>query len=213
MPAEQQHKTSKRGHEKKRQILQQALECFTRDGVEGTTIDMIREASGTSVGSLYHHFGNKDAIAAAVYIEGMRDFARVVKDHLTELSKQKKTGDSQVEAGIKALVYANIDWINSQPDWARYVFQHRSIVKDKDDLNLSDDQNHFFNLLKLWFEPHMKKGLLKDLPLELFNAYITGPVHFYARHWLAGRYIEPLSNYKEEFAEAAWDAVRNSNQA
>ncbi|MGA4603385.1 helix-turn-helix domain-containing protein, partial [Ectopseudomonas hydrolytica] len=31
-----------------------------------TTIEMIRDRSGASIGSLYHHFGNKERIIAAL---------------------------------------------------------------------------------------------------------------------------------------------------
>lgn len=44
-------------------ILKAALGCFIGQGVEATTIDDIRRASGSSIGSLYHHFGNKEGIA------------------------------------------------------------------------------------------------------------------------------------------------------
>ena len=46
---------------RKDEILQAALACFAtwRDA---TTIEMIRDRSGASIGSLYHHFGNKERI-------------------------------------------------------------------------------------------------------------------------------------------------------
>jgi AcrR family transcriptional regulator len=33
----------------------------------------VRELSGASTGSIYHHFGDKEGLAAALYIEAMRD--------------------------------------------------------------------------------------------------------------------------------------------
>src|SRR2546425_484894 len=52
-------------------ILSAALGCFVRRGYTATTIEDIRRASGASVGSLYHHFGGKDRIAAALYVDGL----------------------------------------------------------------------------------------------------------------------------------------------
>ncbi len=204
------HKASSRSEQKKQQILQKALQCFVEHGVQGTTIDMIREASQTSVGSLYHHFGNKDAIAGAVFIAGLRDFARLLKQYLSELDQGEVLKEDQAYVGVKALVYANIDWISSQPDWANYVFQHRSRVKGDNQSQLRGDFNHFNSFIHNWFSPYMEQGLIQNLPLEVLASLVTGPVHIYARHWLAGRYKVSLKEHREVFAEAAWQAVKVS---
>ena len=200
-------KVSSRSLQKKQQILQQALLCFVQHGVEGTTIDMIREATQTSVGSLYHHFGNKDAIAGAVFIEGMRHFAELLKQYLARLNSNSVTQE-QAREGVKALVYANVDWIADQPDWANFVFHHRTSVKGDDKQRLKGDQNHFYQHINNWFSPYIESGLIQKIPLEVLASIVTGPVHIYARHWLAGRYKVSLKEHREVFAEAAWQAIK-----
>ena len=184
---------------RKRQIIDAALRCFSEHGVSATTIDMIREASATSVGSLYHHFGNKEAIAAAVFIEGMRDFALQVASRLDSANG--------AEEGIKALVAANVEWISANPDWARFCFHHRAQVRDEDATKrLRGDQQLFQQRLRDWFAPY--RSALRDFPPEVFAALIVGPTHDYARHWLAGRITTPLAAQLDTFAEAAWRSVR-----
>ena len=51
----------------KREILEQALHCFNDLGVEATTIDAIKARCDTSVGAIYHHFGNKEGILSALF--------------------------------------------------------------------------------------------------------------------------------------------------
>lgn len=196
--------------EKKRQILLVALRCFTDQGIAGTTIDMIREASGMSVGSLYHHFGNKDKIAAAVFIQGMREFAELLNSYLLEVENLAELdANDKVEQGIKAIVYANIDWISTNPDWARYVFHHRSVVSTAESGDkLASDMQVFLLKIITWFKPYAQQGSLRPVSIELLSSLITGPCHDYARHWLAGRYTTPLSKQREEFALAAWNAVK-----
>ena len=203
LTAKPQAKTS----EKKRQILDVALQCFTENGVAGTTIDMIREASGMSVGSLYHHFGNKDKIAAAVFIQGMREFGSLLLRYLVAVEAEES--NKKLELGVKAIVYANVDWIAENPVWARFVFQHRSSVAVAGaETKLSEDMQRFEQKLTTWFRPFAKQGILKPLPIELISSLISGPCHDYARHWLAGRYEAPLIEYREQFADAAWNAVK-----
>ncbi len=191
--------------EKKRQILKVALDCFVQQGVEATTIDMIRKASGMSVGSLYHHFGNKEKIAASVFIQGMRDFGQLTQRYLEQIH----TRERRAEAGVNAVVYANVDWISDNPDWARFVFQHRaSVARGEAEETLQQDTQSFYHELIDWFTPFLQQGTLKPLPIELLSSLISGPTHDYARHWLAGRYKTPLKEYREVLADAAWQAVK-----
>ena len=45
-------------------ILDAALKLFNRHGYAATSIDDLRKASRASVGSIYHHFGGKEGVAA-----------------------------------------------------------------------------------------------------------------------------------------------------
>ncbi|WP_228145041.1 TetR/AcrR family transcriptional regulator, partial [Acinetobacter baumannii] len=56
----------------------------TESGVEATTIEMIRDRSGASIGSLYHHFGNRERIIAALYLEGIGEYAALLEAGLIE---------------------------------------------------------------------------------------------------------------------------------
>ncbi len=204
------NKPQAKTEEKKRQILLIALQCFTDHGIAGTTIDMIREASGMSVGSLYHHFGNKDKIAAAVFIQGMREFAELLRVYLSQAENlQDLDANGKAEQGVKAIVYANVDWISNNPDWARFVFHHRSIVSTAGSGNkLASDMQIFYLHIINWFKPYTQQGALRPVSIELLSSLISGPCHDYARHWLAGRYKTPLVEQREEFATAAWNAVK-----
>jgi len=158
-----------------------------------------------SVGSLYHHFGNKDKIAAAVFIEGMRQFGVLARQYLAEVKTQR----GSAEEGVKALVHANIDWISENPDWARFVFQHRSSVATAGKTDaLKADMTSFRRDLIEWFLPFAQQGVFRPMPMEIFSAQITGPTHEYARHWLSGRYPAPLTKHRTMLADAAWRAVK-----
>lgn len=57
--AERQQVRSQRAETK---ILDAALHLFSRQGFRGTSVREIAERAGLSVGNVYHHFGNKEAI-------------------------------------------------------------------------------------------------------------------------------------------------------
>jgi AcrR family transcriptional regulator len=188
------------GASRRETILQAALQCFSQHGVEAATIEMIRAASGASTGSLYHHFGNKERIAAEVYLAGLRDFRQVQQAYVERATT--------LEEGIRAIVHAHVDWIDANPDWARYLFNHRGVLE-----KAGADRGHAAELqesqaqLAEWFQARMPAGQRLRWPQEAYVSLLVGPVHDYARHWLAGRRPEGLRELRDFFAEAACRAV------
>ncbi|MFZ7087625.1 TetR/AcrR family transcriptional regulator [Curtobacterium sp. RRHDQ10] len=65
-------RTRRPGSETRTEILRVALDLFTRQGFEGTSIRDIAAALGVTKSSLYYHFENKDAIVQAL-VETRRD--------------------------------------------------------------------------------------------------------------------------------------------
>jgi AcrR family transcriptional regulator len=55
-----------RGARTRDRIVRAAADLMHANGVAGTTIDQVIEASGTSKSQLYHYFADKDALVAAV---------------------------------------------------------------------------------------------------------------------------------------------------
>lgn len=186
---------------RRREMLLAALDCFTRYGVEATSIDMIRERSGVSVGSLYHHFGNKEGMAAEVYLEGLRDFRLSLN--------QAMAGAGGPEQATRAIVHANVDWICANPDWARFIFGYRMVLtKANRESDLRAEAGEAQSSLASQVESLLGKGQALPLPAEVYHSLIVGPVHDYARHWLEGRRQQPLAELREVFADAAWRSVK-----
>ena len=161
---------------------------------------MIREASGASVGSLYHHFKSKEQIAAALFLEGL-------KDHHSRLNAAL-TLDTGGEEGVKLIVRVFVYWVAENPEWARFVFSSRGLVKHtpvSQELDTENKKN--FDLWKAWFSKQVASGEIRRLPKEMYYPLIIGPVAEYARAWLAGRSKTDIRDYCKLFELAAWQAV------
>jgi AcrR family transcriptional regulator len=63
-------KTSPRSSDVRERVLAAALHLFTKQGYFNTSVPDIVRASGCSTGSIYHHFGDKEGIAKALF-EGL----------------------------------------------------------------------------------------------------------------------------------------------
>ena len=186
--------------ELKRAILRAALDCFNTQGIEATTIEMIRVACDTSVGAIYHHFGNKEGLVAALFFAAMQDQAALRNDYL---AKAETTRD-----GVNALVFSYVDWVAGQPDWARYQFNARFAVSNgpfKDELA---QKNKIRNQqVKEWFSRPGVGQELANYPAELVPSLIIGPAESYCRAWLSGRVKKSPKAYRDILAEAAWRSV------
>jgi len=169
-------------------------------GVERSTVAEICRASDCSVGSLYHHFGSKEGVAGALFIDAI---TQLNEDLLRRLRLCRS-----VASGVKTVVTQYSDWVSAHPDLARYL--HCSEVQftaaDRDELHwlYADHIKAVFE----WFHPHVAGGQMRSLPLETYVPLISGPIRDYTRQWVNGRVRREPALVKNVFAEAAWNAVK-----
>lgn len=186
---------------RKDEILQAALACFTEFGVDATTIEMIRDRSGASIGSLYHHFGNKERIIAALYLAGTAEYAAMLAEGFAR-------ADS-AEACVKLLVTSYVDWVVANPDWARFILHSRGRVEAGEMGTELREVNrvHFLRILAA-LASYREQGQLKTMPVDCFSSVVIGPTHDFARNWLAGRTHAQLADCRDLLAQVAWESVR-----
>lgn len=63
----------------RRRALDAALSLVDRGGAEALQLRLIAAEVGSGVASLYYHFANKDALLAAVAVEGWRELAQKIE--------------------------------------------------------------------------------------------------------------------------------------
>lgn len=186
---------------RKDDILQAALACFSESGVDATTIEMIRDRSGASIGSLYHHYGNKERIIGALYLTGVGQYAALLDAGLQEAKS--------AEAVVKLFVTSYVDWVSANPEWARFILHSRGRVEAGEmGEELREANRQQGRRIAELLAEHRQAGAFKALSAELFNSVVIGPTHDYARNWLAGRTRVDLIECREQLAQIAWDSVR-----
>jgi AcrR family transcriptional regulator len=187
----------RRSPDRRGAVLEAALACFARQGLEATTIEDIRRASGASVGSLYHHFGSKEGIAAAVYLEGLRAF------HASLRPRVEAAEDAEVL--VKAIVHHYVEWVVAHPEWARFLLEARrtQAVAEADPEIHALTREAFARL-----EPFVRRGALSKLATPLLAAILLGPAQALAGAELRRGRPAALRAAAPVLAEAAWRALR-----
>jgi AcrR family transcriptional regulator len=191
---------SKRSGYRRSQILNAALNCFLAHGVEATTIDQIRQASGASHGSIYHHFGSKEAIALAVYSELIKDYHALVLGRLRE--------QTTARGGIRAFVAAHLEWQQSNRD--RSLYLTRTEISDATGEaadSIAEILKAYFRAVHEWLQPFIEKGEIIRVSPSLYVPLILGPAASFSRHWLSHRLDLDMTEVAEILAEAAWKSV------
>jgi AcrR family transcriptional regulator len=182
------------------QVLEAALACFSEHGIAATAIEDICSNSGASVGSIYHLFGSKDGLAAALYLDAVASFQAAVMRRL-------KPPTGALEA-VLAIIAAHIDWVEKHPAHARFLQQARhtpTVAACADAMAL---RNRDFALhIGAWAKSHVDGGRLRKMPVDLLMAQLLGPTHEYVRGRLAGREPSAPGVAKRLLGQAAWRAL------
>jgi AcrR family transcriptional regulator len=187
--------------QRRERILAAALDAFSERGYTATTIADVRERSGASVGSIYHHFGDKEGIAAALYVECLRDFQEGFLQALAE--------ERSAERGIKAMVRQHLRWVEANPKAAAFLADRREAeVAAAADERVRELNRVTLGIVRDWLRPHVEAGRMRRMPLRLFYVVALGPAQEYTRHWLRDPQANPIGAAEPVLAQAAWDALR-----
>jgi AcrR family transcriptional regulator len=183
------------------EILDAALRCFSHKGVAATTIADIRAACGASVGSIYHHFGDKDGIAGRVYVEVLR---RYHESYLAAL-RRCSTG----EDAVKTTVRHYVDWVLRHRDAARMLIEARHSPQVNDaEPEIRTETRRFFEAAHAELQRFIDAGQIQDLPPAVLTAVLVAPVSALATEWIRADRTTNAKRYGELLADAAWKAVR-----
>ena len=188
----------------KRQILLDALSCFLENGIETTSIEMIRSKSDSSVGAIYHHFKNKEGIVATLFFAALDDQAALRDEYLE--------GTKSFQEVLYAFIHSYVDWVSGQPDFAKFLISARFSVMQGEDQERLVQKNKLRNQ-KIFSEisNYAEAEFLKSIPHELLLSLVIGSTENYCRAWLSQRVKSDPKVYKDILAKAAWDSLQNSS--
>ncbi len=187
----------------RRSVLRHALALFNAEGIEATTIDDLRRACGQSVGTIYHHFKNKEGVVAALFFVAFDDQSREIAERIAGLDSG--------QAIVQALIGAYAGWITTQPACAHFVFLAReSVAKGPHAQALHERLVNRYQPIDEVLAREVAAGGILPLPEELIPSLVLGATESYARGWLVGRRMATPASYAERLAVAAWRSITST---
>ncbi|GAA0435053.1 hypothetical protein Acor_32330 [Acrocarpospora corrugata] len=193
-------KSAKNGRDGRTRIIEGALRRFSQDGVSASTLASLREESGVSVGSFYHHFASKEHVFGVLYSETL---AMYQEAFIAELTRH-----DDARAGIEGIVALHMAWCGEHPERARLLISERPPRREEPGgAEVAESRRTFFRQVSDWWRPHMKAGLLKPVHPTMCYVLWLGPAQEMCRLWFAGAH-QPTDEEIKELGEAAWAGLR-----
>ncbi|HZZ47018.1 MAG TPA: TetR/AcrR family transcriptional regulator [Pseudonocardia sp.] len=184
------------------EILAAGLASFLEHGVAGASIEDVRARSGASVGSIYHHFGGKRALAGAVYTAALASYQERFLDTLARCR-------DDAGAGVREVVLTHLRWcLDERPDYARFLLFHADTARAAAGDELIALNREFFDAALAWLRPHTRAGHLRELDVDLLYALWLGPAQEYCRLVLSSRVGTGSVSARAELADGAWRTLR-----
>ncbi|GAA4580278.1 TetR/AcrR family transcriptional regulator [Planotetraspora phitsanulokensis] len=193
-------KSAKHGRDGRTRIIEGALRRFSQDGVSATTLASLREESGVSVGSFYHHFASKEHVFGVLYAEILQAYQEAFIGELTRHDDARR--------GIEAIVALHMSWCGEHPERARLLISERPPRREEPGgPEVNDARRAFFRQVADWWRPHMKEGLLQPVHPTMCYVLWLGPAQEMCRLWFAGAH-QPTEEEIRGLGEAAWNSLR-----
>tara|TARA_R110000772_G_scaffold41479_4_gene96414 strand:- start:71548 stop:72192 length:645 start_codon:yes stop_codon:yes gene_type:complete len=184
----------------KRQIMHCALACFEELGLEASKIEDIRLRAESSIGSIYHHFGNKEGLIASLFFLALDDQHAMIEPRMAAVCRPREA--------VEVMVKSYLEWVEQQPRLARFMYQARHTVAAgprKDELIERNRQR--FSPLLVMLQKGVESGEIRKLPREIYASLLIGQSENYCRAWLSSRVRGSPMGYQDLFAEAAWFSI------
>ncbi|MBO3750216.1 TetR/AcrR family transcriptional regulator [Streptosporangiaceae bacterium NEAU-GS5] len=191
-------KTAKNGRDGRSRIIDGALRRFSQDGVSATTLASLREESGVSVGSFYHHFASKEHVFGVLYAETLCMYQDAFVAELTR--------HDEARGGIEAIVAFHMAWCGEHPERARLLISERPPRREEPGgPEVSDARRTFFRQVSEWWRAH--STLLRPVHPTMCYVLWLGPAQEMCRLWFAGAH-QPTDDEIGALGEAAWNSLR-----
>lgn len=186
-----------RSQDPRQQVLDGVLPLFGQRGYFATSVQDISRESGVSVGSIYHHFGDKEGVARSLY----HSLAERMSSRISWISARQGTVHDQCREIVRTL----FEMAEDEPLVMEFMLyaKHREFLPDEKPICSSKP----FELMRTIVTAGMDAGEIRQMDVMVASTSLFGgPIRMiFAR--LDGVLPAPLPHYLDEVWECAWRSV------
>jgi AcrR family transcriptional regulator len=184
-------------------IIEAAGVNFTRRGLLRARLEDICRDAQVSVGALYHHFPDKEALHAEAWLAALSDYQRGFGETLQP--------SVDAERGVKDAVRYHLRWTVNNRDAALLLHDARPSGPGAIE-RLREQNREFFSHVLRWWRIHASYRAVRELEPDVLYALWLGPADSYARHWLRGNHRTQPGVVVDQLADAAWLTLKGPDR-
>ena len=162
------------------QILDEAVKLFAAKGFHETTMAQIAEASGFSIGSLYHFFRGKEELYSVMVMEKVR---MMYDEIMGSVSREPS-----IHGKIKALVRSHFAYVEHHIDFYRLLVGHESGLRSEGLKKLRDSILDEHRKHVGWIEALLREGIrqqvLRALDTKSLASALVGIIAYSKFAWI-----------------------------
>jgi len=187
-----------RAENTRQRVLDAALSVYRKHGHDGFNIHAIVAESGVSLGSIYHHFGSMDGLAAALYARSMGELLGRVAAALNSTRS--------VRRGVARIVDAYLQFARTQR--TQMAFIHASAYASFLPAHATQiaQSKARIHEVRAFFAEHAAAGRIAPMPEWLLEIMVIGPAAELTRRWLSDSTIN-LDEARPILAERIFRAI------
>jgi AcrR family transcriptional regulator len=183
-------------HERRRQLLDAALEVFVSQGYHAAAMDEIAERAGVSKPVLYQHFPGKLELYLALLDESVKSLINTVRDALHS--------DADPKQRVEATFSAYFEYVGDEGEAYRLVFE--SDLSNESAVRAKLDQGQKQCAAMVSEAIREDAGLSED-EAYLLGVGMVGMAQVTARYWLGNRDHIPREAAEQMVARLAWRGI------
>jgi AcrR family transcriptional regulator len=164
-------------------ILDAALDVFSSKGYHDTRMDEIVEESGTSKGSIYFHFPNKERLFLAL----VDQFANLLERRVKEAIEQEAQGIARVRAALEAC----LDTFGRYRRPAKLLLVQAVGLGNIFEQKRMEVNNRFADLIRLYLEEAIAVGDIEPVDTEVVSHAWMGAIYGVIIRWVYTGEPEP----------------------
>ena len=137
-------------------VLDVVLELLEAGGEVAVRIDDVRDRSGVSIGSIYHHFGHRDGLIVAAQV---RRFARFAEAEIAALSDivERSASVAQFRRALRQLTLQTSSELRVAERWARVAVLASTVGRPE----LAEEVRAIQTQLTDEFQAHVAQGQVR----------------------------------------------------
>lgn len=187
---------------RKQQIIQAAIEVFSKSNFQNASISEIAQKADIAEGTIYQYFKNKEDLFFSIPAQKTKEFCEELDLHLQ--------GIHDAVSKIRKLIWYYLYFFKMNPDYARTLMLEmrvsKSFIQSKTYGSLKEFTDKVIEIIK----EGQEEGIVrKDINLYLIRELVLGILEHRVTRWLLKEEnYDLLENYSEVF-DLIFNGIKN----